>query len=119
MPTRKVLVVEDEFVVAMTMEDVLLAAGYGVLGPSANVRQALSRLREETPDIAVLDVNLGGERVFPVADALAARRIPFIFVTGYERPDLPAAHAARPVLNKPCQPCALLARLAAVLDHGD
>jgi DNA-binding response OmpR family regulator len=115
---HKVLVVEDEFVVALTMEATLRRGGYDVVGPAASVRQALRRLDAERPEAAVLDVNLDGETVFPVADALAERQVPFVFVTGYERPDLPAAHRERPVLGKPCDPRVLLARLAAELDGG-
>ena len=118
MPQVKVLVVEDEFVIALSMEAALRRGGYDVVGPAASVRQAFSRLDAERPGAAVLDVNLGEELVFPVADALTERRVPFVFVTGYEQPDLPTAHRGRPVLNKPCNPRELLARLAAVLDGG-
>jgi DNA-binding response OmpR family regulator len=118
MPNAKVLVVEDEFVIALTLETVLRRGGYEVVGPAASVGQALRQLDAESPVAAVLDVNLGHETVFPVADALAERSVPFVFVTGYERPDLPAAHRDRPVLNKPCEARVLLARLAAVLNGG-
>lgn len=118
MPHAKVLVVEDEFVIALTMEAALRQEGYEVVGPAASVGQALRLLDAERPEAAVLDVNLGDETVYPVADALAQRRAPFLFVTGYEQPDLPAAHRERPVLNKPCPARELLARLAAALDGG-
>jgi DNA-binding response OmpR family regulator len=117
-PHVKVLVVEDEFVIAVTLEAALQRGGYEVVGPAANVRQALRRLEAERPEAAVLDVNLDGETVYPVADALAARRLPFVFVTGYDRLDLPATHRGRPVLRKPFDPHILLARLAAELDGG-
>ena len=81
----RVILVEDESLVAMMMQDLLadlgcdVVASFGALGP------ALTWLERQTtlPDGAVLDVNLGGEMVFPLAEALAARRVPFVFATGY------------------------------------
>ena len=70
---RRVLVVEDEALVAMLVEDALLDAGAAVVGPAATVTEALSLLTKETPDVAVLDLNLAGETSTPVADALALR----------------------------------------------
>lgn len=80
-----ILVVEDEFFLAQEMQQDLQDVGAMVLGPEPSVDRALARISEGLRiDVAVLDVNLGGEKVFPVADALAARNIPFLFVTGYE-----------------------------------
>lgn len=81
----RVLVVEDEFMVAQEMKHGLTEAGAVVLGPEPSVELALARIgREARIDAAILDVNLGGERVFPVADALATQQVPFLFATGYE-----------------------------------
>lgn len=77
-----ILIVEDEFFVAMDLSEILEADGYAVLGPVASVAQALELLRHRTPDAAVLDVSLrGGERVTPVARVLAAMRVPFVLTS--------------------------------------
>jgi len=81
----RILVVEDEFLLAEDMRYELEDAGAIVLGPEPSVALGLARIAAEPRiDAAVLDVNLGGERVFPIADALAAKQVPFIFVSGYE-----------------------------------
>ncbi|MBX9701188.1 MAG: response regulator [Acetobacteraceae bacterium] len=102
---RRILVVEDEALVAMLVEDALLDAGASVLGPAATVAEALALLgREAPPDAAVLDLNLAGETSTPVADALAARGLPFVIATGYGASGLPPGHADVPVLAKPYDP---------------
>jgi CheY-like chemotaxis protein len=81
---RRILVVEDEYFLAMELERDLRAAGARVIGPAPSVGQALALIASEPDiDVAVLDVNLRGEVVYPAADALIARRIPFLFATGY------------------------------------
>lgn len=118
-PTRlKILLVEDDFLIAMQLEAVLLAAGYDVLGPVATVRKALHALAEERPAAAILDVNLGDETAFPVADALAERAVPFVFCTGRDLATLPAAYRRRPMLRKPCDATELLSSLAQQLDSS-
>ncbi len=104
---RRILVVEDEALVAMLVEDALVDAGFAVLGPARSVAQALEMLRAETPDAAVLDLNLGGENSLSVADALAARGIPFLVATGYGAAGLPAHLRHIPVLPKPYDPADL------------
>jgi CheY-like chemotaxis protein len=93
---RKILVVEDEMLVMMHLEMALEDLGCSSVFPVANVMKALALLAEHNFDLAILDVNLGGEKSYPIADILIARGIPFAFSTGY--PD----HADRPDLN--CQP---------------
>ena len=110
---RRVLVVEDEALVAMMMEDGLLDAGAEIVGPACSVGEALEIIERTAPDgglsVAVLDINLEGAAVFPVADCLAARGVPFVFCTGYgEGCDL-GTHVAAPVLGKPFGPDALVA----------
>ena len=108
---RKILVVEDEALVAMLVEDALLDAGFGVIGPAATVEEALALLERETPDAVVLDLNLAGETSAPVADWLAARGIPYVIATGYGAAGLPAGHQDAMVLAKPYDPAELTAML--------
>jgi two-component sensor histidine kinase/two-component SAPR family response regulator len=99
---RKVLLVEDEPLVSMMMADALSKLGYTVVGPCARLADAMAAIGDGQFEVAVLDVNLGGELVFPVADILTDLRTPFIFVTGGpERIDQRFAHV--PVLQKPIQ----------------
>jgi CheY-like chemotaxis protein len=101
---RRILVVEDEALVAMLVEDALLDAGAIVLGPVATVAEALALLVQETPDVAVLDLNLAGETSTPVADRLVTMGVPFVVATGYGADGLPPGHATVPVLAKPYDP---------------
>jgi DNA-binding response OmpR family regulator len=107
--------VEDELLVAMSIEEILRDQGCVIVGPIPRVQPALKAAREEPLDAAVLDVNLAGERVDPVATALADRGVPFLFMTGYDRGMLPAAHADRPALAKPFRPPQLIDGLIALL----
>ena len=97
----RVLVVEDEYLVASLIQDILENAGCIVSGPIPRLREAIDAAEIETCDAAVLDVNLGGKRVFPVAEVLTRRHIPFIFVTGYGAASLPLEHHGRPTIRKP------------------
>ena len=108
---RKILVVEDEALVAMLVEDALLDAGFAVLGPAATVEEALALLEREAPDAVVLDLNLAGETSTPVADWLAARGIPYVIATGYGATGLPAGHQDAMVLAKPYDPAELTGML--------
>lgn len=98
---RRVLAVEDESLVAMFLEDSLADLGYTVIGPVGRVEQALELLNKHEVDAAVLDINLAGETVFPVADRLVELGFPFIFATGYGEAGLPEMHHSRIVLQKP------------------
>jgi DNA-binding response OmpR family regulator len=112
---RRILLVEDELLVAMMVEDVLHAEGCLIVGPFPRVEPALKAAREEPLDAGILDVNLAGERVDPIARALAERNIPFVFTTGYDPAMLPAEHADRPTLAKPFKPAQLIDKLLALL----
>lgn len=112
----KVLVVEDEFLVATLIEDILQSAGCVVSGPIPRVAEALKAVEHETYDAAILDINLGGARIDPVADALCRREIPFLFVSGYSTGALPSAYAERPRLSKPFKMADLLDTLSEMLN---
>ena len=114
----KVLVVEDEYLVATLMEDMLESAGCVVAGPIPRLAQALDAASSEACDVAVLDINLAGERVYPVADILARRSVPFVFVTGYGANTLPPEHAGRPRLCKPFRMAELLSAISDVVKPG-
>jgi len=87
---KRVLVVEDDFLVAMDIVRALERAGAEVIGPAPAVDAALNALDQTAPDGAILDINLGGEMAFPVADALLARGVPFVFATGYDAQVIPS-----------------------------
>jgi len=108
---RRVLVIEDEALVAMLVEDALIDAGFGVIGPARSVSEALDLLAGEVPAAAVLDLNLGGETSLAVADVLEERGIPFVVATGYGAAGLPAGRRHVPVLPKPYDPADLTAAL--------
>ena len=99
----RVLLVEDETLVAMLLEDMISDLGGTVVGSASRVSRALEMVQDPGCgiDLAVLDVNLGGEEVFPVASALAERSVPFAFSTGYGNAGLPDAWRSRPTLQKP------------------
>jgi len=97
----RVLVVEDEMMVSMLIEDMLSDLGCVVIGPAARLDEAIA-LAESTPiDCAVLDVNLGGQPIFPLADILRAKGAPFAFATGYGDAGLRDVDKGSPVLQKP------------------
>jgi len=98
----RILIVEDEIVVALFMEDILPEFGYAVAGVVSHLDQAMARARDY--DLAVLDVHLNGRQVFDFADKLAAEGTPFIFATGYGERGIPERHRGRPVLQKPFAP---------------
>jgi DNA-binding NtrC family response regulator len=98
---RRVLLVEDEMIVAWLLEDMISELGCEVVGPAASVKQALAMIDAETIDVAVLDLNLNGQMSYPVADALAERGVPFVFSTGYGKDRLLNGYRTYPILQKP------------------
>lgn len=105
----RMMIVEDETMVAMMVEDLLETFGCEVVAVAGTVKQALEFVATEnvTIDGAILDVNIGGEKVFPVADALAARGISFIFATGYGASGIDPGFEEHPVIAKPFRVAAL------------
>lgn len=102
---RRVLLVEDEYFIADDMARTLRASGAQIVGPVASVGGALDLIEEtERLDAAILDLNLQGEMAFPIADALLARNVPFIFATGYDQSSIPAAYTHVTRCEKPVLP---------------
>jgi CheY-like chemotaxis protein len=97
----KVLVVEDETIVAMLLEQMLEELGCEIAGAAGQVAAAADLARASDADVAILDMNLGGQSVDPVAEALDARNVPFVFASGYGEDGLTARWRGRPVLTKP------------------
>ncbi|MDK1387855.1 hypothetical protein ILFOPFJJ_05340 [Ensifer psoraleae] len=97
----RVFVVEDEFLVALQIEDDLIAAGYVVVGPFTTLQGSIDASREQNFEIATLDLNLRGEFVYPLVDELLARGVPVLLLTGYTASDLPERFRALPRLAKP------------------
>jgi CheY-like chemotaxis protein len=98
---RDVLVVDDEDLIVAVMEEMLLDLGCSNIWTAGTINDALKLLAEHRPHIAVLDVNLGGDSSFRLAQVLADQGIPFVFVTGYGRHGVPEPWASRPVIQKP------------------
>lgn len=113
----RVLVVEDEALLAMDLEDMLLDVGALVVGPAGSLERGLALADAEPVDVAILDVNLNGARSFPIAERLRARETPFIFATGYAQ-EAPAAQIDAPVVEKPYDARRILSALISALPGG-
>jgi CheY-like chemotaxis protein len=113
---KRILVVEDELMIRMLLEDMLTELGYTITVAATRLDEALDAARNADFDIAILDVNINGEPISPVADALAARRMPFVFATGYGEQGLPDFYRDRPTLKKPFQLDSLKLVLRSALD---
>lgn len=111
----RVFIVEDEALILDTLQDMLEGLGCHVVESAVRVDEALAKLAALDLDVAVLDVNVAGHRIDPVADLLAARGVPFVFASGYGRASLPAAHRERVLLTKPYRKADLRAALDAAL----
>jgi two-component sensor histidine kinase len=100
---RRIMIVEDEALVAMTLEDQLEELGLSIVAVCATVSEAMKAIDDNSPDVAILDVNLGGQLVYPVAELLTNRGIPFVFVTGYGRESVDRRYASIQILEKPVE----------------
>ncbi len=98
---RRILIVEDEVLVSILIEDALADLGIEVAGVAGTLEEALAHAETGDFDCAILDVHIQGKEVFPVAEALAARGVPFVFATGYGQDGVPEKYRERPVLQKP------------------
>ncbi len=112
---KRVLVIEDETLVAMHVIDMIKRAEGVPIGPAGTVGEAIEAIGANELDAALVDANLGGVRVDKIAEALAARDVPFVFVSGYDRSALPDAFQNAPLLSKPFSSGALMAALAKIL----
>jgi len=104
---NRVMIVEDEALVAMALREALDELGFSVIGPFNRISEAMIALRNNQIDAAVLDVNLGGELIYPLADVLNADGVPFVFITGYGAEEIERRYASVPILQKPIEPGAL------------
>jgi CheY-like chemotaxis protein len=104
---NRVLLVEDEILVAMMMRDILSDLGFSVIGPFSRLSEAMVAAVHDEIDAGIIDINLGGEFVYPVADVLVARSIPFVFVTGYGVESIDERFGSVPIIKKPVQRQAL------------
>ena len=113
---RRVLVVEDDYLISLLFDEMLTSAGCVVVGPLPRLVDALEAAAKESCDAAVLDVNLGGAHVYPVAEILAERNVPFVFVTGYAGEALPREYAEQARIGKPFKGEQLIRALSNLLE---
>ena len=111
----RVLVVEDEYLIRMLVEDMLADLGYAVAAAVGTMAEASELAATGDFSAAILDVNLDGNEIFPVADILSGRGVPFVFVTGYGERSIPEPYRDRPALQKPFQADQLGAALGGLL----
>ena len=111
----RLLVVEDEYLIRMLLEDMIADLGYEVSASVGTLADATEQATSGAFNAAILDVNVDGQEVFPAAEILAKREVPFIFVTGYGEGGLPPAYRGRPTLQKPFQADELKDALAGLL----
>ena len=100
-PRRRILLVEDETIIAMMMKEMLADLGYDVAETAAQIQSARLAAENGAFDLAILDLNLGGNATYPIAEILQSRRIPFVFSTGYDSAALEPRFAEAPRLQKP------------------
>ena len=110
--SKAILVVEDRPLVACAMATILADAGWIVIGPAGTVTEAKRLIEEAQVDVALLDAKLAGDAIDEVATALTQRNVPFAFVTGCAREDLPAAFRSAPMLTKPFRERDLIATVS-------
>jgi DNA-binding response OmpR family regulator len=112
MPKKRVLVVEDQFEIGLDIHSVLSDAGFDVVGPMMTIEDATAAVENGAIDAAVLDANLNGRNVGPLAAKLKELEIPFVVVSGYTAPCLPLEVIGAPLITKPYQAAALVDAVA-------
>jgi CheY-like chemotaxis protein len=115
MPNARLLIVEDEYLIRLLLEDMLVEFGCTIAAVASNLEDGKQAAQTAQIDLAILDVNIDGEQVFPIADILRGRKLPFIFITGYGARGLPDHYRDSPTLQKPFQMQDLEATLTRVL----
>jgi CheY-like chemotaxis protein len=112
-----VLLVEDETMIRMLVADMLADLGYDIAAEAGDVEQAMKLARSANYDLAILDVNVNGKLISPVAEVVAARKLPFVFATGYGAEGLPEQYRQHPALQKPFRLEALKQAIDAALQN--
>ena len=115
----RVLIAEDEFLVGIQLEEDLRLAGCSILGPFSTLELATQASRRERFDLAILDINLNGKMVYPLADELSARGVPFIFLSGYISADLPRRFRESRQIMKPHDPAVLIEEIQRAVPTGN
>jgi DNA-binding response OmpR family regulator len=111
----RILIVEDEPMLALTLQELLVSAGFAIAGVAGRLENALGLIESVACDAAILDANLANVSASPVAVALAARGVPFIVLSGYSPEQLQGAFPGAKFLRKPCRPALLLQAVNAIL----
>jgi two-component system, response regulator PdtaR len=112
---RRILIIEDEPMLALALEDTLIDSGFEIAGVTGELATALAIIESGVCDAAILDVNLSGVSAGPAASALASRGLPFLILSGYMSEQQPSAFAGAPRLQKPCRPDRLIQTLRSIL----
>ena len=112
---RHILIVEDEAMIALDLTRLLEENGATVVGPAGNLSQALGLIAASKVDCAAVDIGLGGERVWPVVEALEQATVPFVFLTAYSEKELPLRYRSRPIFQKPMSSGMLIDAIAALV----
>lgn len=117
---RRVLLAEDEYMIAADVAEAFGEAGAEVIGPFSTVQQAMAAVEQQPRiDAAVLDVNLGGELAYPLADALSARDVPYLLNTGYDASAIRPRYSKITRREKPIEPADLVKTVASLLESAD
>lgn len=111
----RVLIVEDEPMIAFTLQDLLIEAGFEVVGVARRIEKALEQIGSTGFDVAIVDANLAGVSASPAASALAARGLPFIVLSGYSREQLQDAFPGAFFMRKPCRPAQIIQALNTIV----
>lgn len=113
--TARILIVEDEPLIALNLEDALLDAGFQIAGVAGKLQKALAVIESGGCDVAIIDTNLAGVSASPIAEALATRGLPFVVLSGYSPEQMPSELAGAPFLQKPCSPDLLVETVIGLL----
>lgn len=116
MPEKaRILIVEDDYLIATMLEDIIATAGWDVVGPVGHLAEAIEAATHQECEAAVLDINLDGEMAYPIAEVLSRRKVPFVFLSGYGPSGEKGPFGDRPCISKPFRPRELLDMLRDLL----